>query len=313
MAATIASLVCLIVVGLGGTNKDSASLNSLYFFRANTSNIQINGAVIDLPDVADNILGTGSNKVAQEALDIKDFYHVSLWNYCSGSFKKNSSGGMNDDVDFCSPRKKQFWFNPVDIWHLNNSVTDNFFSDELKNGLKAYHATAKWLYIAYIIAIITTCAEILVGFTALFSRLGSLATTIVSSISSLFTIAFALTATILYAVLTGVFDKALKDYQIQANMGRTIYVWTWLAVFFSWVAGIFWLFSSCCCSGRSDRIKGYDRSGKVGKYERMPSPQPGYHRGSNSGGGYGGQQSGVLMGNMSAKRDTAYEPYRQTV
>ena len=32
-ALTIASLVCLIMVGLGCTNSNSGSLNNLYFFR----------------------------------------------------------------------------------------------------------------------------------------------------------------------------------------------------------------------------------------------------------------------------------------
>ena len=319
MAATIMSLVSLIVVGLGGTNKNDSNLNSLYFFRANTSDISVDSSIINIPDnpITDPIIGKGSNNVAQSILDIKDFYHVSLWNYCTGDFQKNSTGGVSDHVTECSPRKKQFWFNPVEIWHLNNSATDQFISKELKDGLKAYQTTAKWMYIAYIVAVITTCAEILVGFTALFSRLGSLATTIVSTISSLFTIAFALTATILYATLTGVFNHALKQYNIHGSMGRTIYVWTWLAVFFSWVAGLFWLFSSCCCSGRSDRIKGYGRDGRVGKeapytYERMPSPQPGFHpaQGYNAG---GQQQQGLHMGSYPAGKQTAYEPYRQAV
>ena len=318
MAATIMSLVSLIIVGMGGTNKNSSALNNLYFFRANTSDIAVNGSLTDnLPhnDFTDAILGKVSNDVAQEALNIKDLYHVSLWNYCSGDFQKNSSGGMNDHITYCSPRQKQYWFNPVDVWHLNNSVTDRYFSKELRDGLNVYHSVAKWMYIAYIIAVVTTAAEILVGFTALFSRLGSLATTIVSSISSIFTIAFALTSTILYATLTGVFNNALKQYHIHGSMGRTIYVWVWLSVLFSWIAGIFWLFSSCCCSGRSDRIKGYSdgRRGRWGgkkeapyTYERMPSPQPGFHPAH-------GAQGGVPMDNMQPGRHTAYEPYRQTV
>lgn len=315
MAATIMSLVSLIVVGMGGTNKDSSALNNLYFFRANTSNIAVNGSLIDLPSnpLTDAILGKASNDVAQKALNIKDFYHVSLWNYCSGDFEKNSTGGLNDDVSYCSPRQKQFWFNPVDVWHLNNTATDKFFSKELRNGLKAYQSVAKWMYIAYIIAVISTAAEILVGFTALFSRAGSLATTIVSTVSSIFTIAFALTATILYATLTGVFNNALKQYRIRGSMGRTIYIWVWLSVLFSFTAGLFWLFSSCCCSGRSDRIKGYSdgrgggrmRRGKEAPYtyERMPSPQPGFHP----------AHGGVPMKNMQPGKHTAYEPFRQAV
>ena len=324
MAATIMSLVSLIIVGIGGTNMDSTALNNIYFFRANTSDIAVNATVggnLNIPQNAltDAIIGHASNDIAKNELNVKDFYHVSLWNYCSGDFQKNSSGGMNDHVTFCSPRQKQYWFNPVDVWHIpnntNNSITDKVFTKELRHGLDVYHSVAKWMYVAYVVAIITTIAEIVVGFTALFSRLGSLATTIVSSISSIFTIAFALTSTILYATLTGVFNNALQQYHVHGSMGHTIYVWVWLSVLFSWIAGIFWLFSSCCCSGRSDRIKGYNdgrggrRSGKEApySYERMPSPQPGFHP------AHGGQGGVLPMENMQPGRHTAYEPYRQTV
>jgi len=314
MAMTIISLVALIIVGIGNTNRSSSVSNSLYFFRANTSNIHPNSTLLDsIPKNAltDALIQQATND-ATKALGIYDFYHVGLWNYCAGSFAKNATGASFDNVTYCSPAQKQYWFNPVDVWHLNNSITDQYFSTQLKDGLNAYHQVAKWMYVAYVVAVVATAVEILVGVSALFSRLGSLATTIVSTVSSIFTIGFALTATILYATLTGGFNTALKDYNIHGSMGRNIYIWAWLAVAFSWAAGLFWLFSSCCCSGRSDRIKGYgDRKGGRNydaNYERMPSPQPGYqqpyaHHAE-------GQQNGVMMGNMGKQQKTAYEPYR---
>ena len=315
MAMTMISLVCLVIVGVGGTNKDSDVSNSLYFFKANTSDINLNANArknLGLPDNAltDALFNQSSDVItdaATKALGIKDFYHVGLWNYCAGNYKRNGSGDLSEeDVTFCSDRKAKFWFNPVEVWHLNNSVTDKFFDDKLKDGLKAYQTVSKWMYVAYVVAVIATAAEVLVGITALFSRVGSLATTIVSTVSSIFVIGFALTATILYAALKTAFNEALKDYHIHGDMGRTMYIWAWLAVAFSWAAGIFWLFSSCCCSGRSDRIKGYnDKSGGT-KYQRMPSPMPPFQP------DYQGQQHGVALNNMGGK-NTAYEPFRHNV
>jgi len=322
MALTIASLVCLIIAGLGGTNQSNSFYNTLYFFRANTSDINVDPSLLSLPSNAltDQIINQ-TTSVAKTALNISDFYHVSLWNYCSGSFGSNSTGGTSDNVNFCSPHETYFWFNPVDVWNLNNTATDQFFSSELKAGLNTYRITAKWMAICYIVAVISTIVEILVGFTALFSRLGSLATTIISSVSSLFTIAFALTATILYATLTGTFNTALQKYNIQGSLGHAIYVTVWLAVAFSFGSGFFWLISSCCCSGRSDKIKGYnDNEGGYGRrkfqdaphqYQRVESPLMG-------GQGYGQQQqAGVYhpgnqhrMSNLAPKRGTAYEPCR---
>jgi len=318
MVGTIASLVCLIIVGLGGTNQHNTGMNNLYFFRANTSHIQVNSSILNLPSnpVANNIpninIINGSSSPTATALGIKDFYHISLWNYCSGDFSKNSSGQFNDEVTFCSPHQNEFWFNPVEVWKLNNTVADKLFSKELKAGLDTYKTVAKWMFICYIVAVISTIVEILVGFTALFSRLGSVATTIVSSISSLFLIGFALTSTILYSTLVASFNTALKEYQIHANIGRTIYIWVWLAVAFSLASGFFWMISSCCCSGRSDRIKGYNDGGRKGRknapynYERVESPYMGHSGNAPS---YQAPLHGMPMQNMGPQR-TAYEPFR---
>lgn len=316
MALTIASLVCLIIVGLGGTNKNNSTFNDLYFFRANTSDIQINPADITLPSGIANLINdttglstTAGSSAIKSALDIKDFYHVSLWNYCSGDFATNSTGGVSDHVIFCSPHQNEFWFNPVDVWGLNNTGVDQFFSKELKDGLNTYKTVAKWMFIAYIVALISTIVEILVGFFALFSRWGSLATTIVSSVSSFFVIAFALTCTILYAILTGTFNHALTKYNIHGSLGHGIYVTVWLAVAFSLASGLFWLFSVCCCSGRSDRIKGYGDSPRANR--RFQDQPQGYQRVEEPfGGPQKGYQAGLGYQMPLQNRGTAYEPFR---
>ncbi len=77
-------------------------------------------------------------------------------------------------------------------------------------------------------------------------RLGSVVTTIVSIISSLFLFAFALTSTILYSTLVETFNVGMKENQIHTSLGKTIYIYTWLAVSFSMLSSFFWLVSSCC-------------------------------------------------------------------
>lgn len=319
MALTIASLVCLIIVGLGGTNKSNATFNNLYFFRANTSRITVDPTDLSLPSNAlTNAIVGGTTSAVKEAVGIYDFYHISLWNYCAGNFTSNAANSStSDNVTYCSPHTNEFWFNPVEVWGLNNTGVDQFFSKELRDGLAAYQTTAKWMFIAYVVALISTIVEILVGFFALFSRWGSLATTIVSSVSSLFYIAFALTSTILYAVLTGTFNSALEKYDIHGSLGHSIYVTVWLGTAFTLGAGLFWMFSSCCCSGRSDRMKDYGngRSARGPKYDRVGSPMP--PPAPNGGFGYGqpaaqGYQvpSSHHMGPVGAQRQTSYEPFR---
>lgn len=317
MVLTLVSLGLLITVSLGGTNKSNGTLNNLFFFRANTSDIQVNATNVDIPDLAREFLNVNASTTGNTT-KIYDFYHVSLWNYCAGDFNNNNTASKentNDHVTFCSKHTNEFWFNPVEVWGLNQSVADQLFGKELNDGLKAYRTVAKWMFVAYVIAIVATIVEVLVGFFALFSRWGSLATTIVSSVSSLFLMGFALTATILYAVLTGTFNTALKKYNIHASVGHNILVILWLAVAFSWASGLFWLFSSCCCSGRSDKIKGYgDNAGKKGMkaertpytYERVESPFLGQ---SGNAGPVPAYHQNVPMNNMGHNA-TAYEPYR---
>ncbi|MCJ1224818.1 hypothetical protein MMC12_001463 [Toensbergia leucococca] len=321
MALTLASLICLIIVGMGGTNKSSSTLNNLYFFKANTSDITINASLLDLPSNAltDKLIND-TTSATTTALGIKDFYTVSLWNYCSGDFA-TTGANTTDKVTYCSPRTSEFWFNPVQVWGLNNTGVENLFSSELKDGLDAYHTASKWMFIAYVVTVISLVLEILIGITALFSRWGSLATSIISGISNLFIMAFALTSTILYATLMGSFNSALEKYNIHGSLGHSMYVVVWLAVAFSWAAGLFWLLSSCCCSGRSDRMKGYgDGSGRKGMraqktpytYERVESPLMGQSANGNrdAAATHPGPQQGWQMGNMGPQGATAYEPFR---
>ena len=323
MALTIASLVCLVIVGLGGTNKNISAYNDIYFFRANTSNIDIDPSLLpNLPDtpVTEKIVDTATDAV-KKALDVKDFYRIHLWNYCDGNFADNGTvKAVSDKVDHCSPHKNYFWFNPVEVWGLNNTNIDKLFSKELRAGLNTYKTASKWMFVCYIVALIATIVEVIVGFLALFSRLGSVVTTIVSIVSSLFIVGFALTATILYSTLAGTFNTALNKYNVKGSLGKNIYVVTWIGVAFSCAAGLFWLLSSCCCSGRSDKIKGYDNKGSekhggaigagrfFGKkqpynYQRMGSPEGGLPYQS----AHGGQHQ---MGPMGDQRHTAYEPFR---
>ena len=91
----------------------------------------------------------------------------------------------------------------------------------------------------------------------------------------------------------------------------------WLGVAFSLAAGLFWLVSSCCCSGRSNRIKGYgdgaarsryrDEQGPY-QYERVESPLRGggQKAGYQTGPGY--QAPNVPLNDRGGP--TAYEPFR---
>lgn len=233
---------------------------------------------------------------------MRDFYDIGLMGYCAGN--KTSSGSYK--VDYCSKPKSEFSFDPVSVWKLNSTTSkpEDLLPSNLKKALDTYKSVSKWMFIAYAVAFAATIVELVVGLTAIFSRLGSLVTSIVSGVAFLFTIAASVTATAMFAVLTGTFNSALKQYGMHGSMGKNIYVATWIASAFALGGSLFWLLSSCCCSGRSpyhgDRRRGRGITAEKAPYtyERVGSPYQHQHQ----------HQQNVPM--ETYQRQNAYEPFR---
>jgi hypothetical protein len=80
---------------------------------------------------------------------------------------------------------------------------------------------------------------------------------------------------------------------------------TWLAVIFSFGAVLFWLFSMCCCSGRSpyhgDRGRRVTAEKAPYTYERVSSPYVGTPAAAQA------HEGNIPMQTMKPQ---AYEPFR---
>ncbi|KAF4311525.1 Actin cortical patch SUR7/pH-response regulator PalI [Botryosphaeria dothidea] len=303
MALSLAAFICLIIVFLGNWNKNDGNLTSIYFMKADLSEFRSNISSlssIDIPgtDVDDDLLSALTTSANN---NLSDTYTVGIWNYCSGD--DNSTGG--DQITYCSGRKASFWFNPVEVWGLNQTGAEDLIPDKLEDGLKIYKKVANWMFAAYAVAFFATLAEILLGIFAIFSRWGSFVTSIVASVATIFTIAASITSTALYGTLVGVFNSVFKAYNIKASMGGRMMAVTWLATAFSIAAGLFWVLSVCCCSGKSDKRPG--RKMTVEKtpytYERVHSPFGGAHQQQATG-------TMPLRDMQGNKAQTAYEPFR---
>jgi SUR7/PalI family len=211
------------------------------------------------------------------------------------------------------------------VWDLSNTTVQTLFPKELKDGLSAYEKVAKWMFAAYTLAFWITLAEIVLGIFAIFSRWGSFVTTIASTVSllpvistnpkntntayqasSIFIIAAAITSTALYGALAGSFDTSLKEYGIKGSVGTKMLAVVWLAVAFSLGAGLFWLFSTCCCSGKSNKSKKMVVEKTPYTYERVASPYLGARDGHED----TLPLNPVPHGGPS--QNSAYEPFRQT-
>jgi hypothetical protein len=156
-----------------------------------------------------------------------------------------------------------------------------------------------------------------------------------SKISTLFTFLASLTTTILFSTLTGALHTLLNPYNIKVNVGTRALAITWIATALSIGATMFWLFSICCCSGRSNP---HHRSNKGNLWNAEPKGNEGGRRSvmslGKTGTGYarvgspgmgGGDrvplrdypqqptayQSPQPYGGGYAQQSNGFEPYRQ--
>lgn len=116
---------------------------------------------------------------AASAGNMRDIYQVGLWNYCEADLKDGKAENWH-----CTDRQNYFWFNPFAVWKLENTTVQAAFPDTFKNGIDAYEKVSKWMFVSYMVALVLTVAEVLIGISAIFSRWGSLITTIVSTVRS---------------------------------------------------------------------------------------------------------------------------------
>ncbi|KAJ6187210.1 hypothetical protein N7519_002118 [Penicillium mononematosum] len=219
---TIASLICIIMVGLGCTKASSDTLNNLYFIRLDLSNISQGSAVTS--EITDRLADAGITSVTAEEVsatiqtfqndgNIADFYDIGLWGYCEG----DSTNGK-DTVSKCTDPKAQFYFNPSSILGMSEAQLEKELGSGMKKTMNVYKAVSKWMFIAYLVAFIATCAQVLLGIFAIFSRWGSCVTTIVSIVSFLFTLGASLTSTIMFSIAKGSLGTALKVYGVEVDL-----------------------------------------------------------------------------------------------
>jgi hypothetical protein len=212
------------------------------------------------------------------------------------------------------------------VWELKDTSAQKIAGDDMQKGLDTYKKVAGWMVWSFGIALLLSVAEFIIGFFAIFSRWGSLVTTIVSTVSrpsttpiapfyygvhvlirftqaqTIFLIAAAATATSVYIVLVGVFESVLKPYNIHASMGKQMLSVVWLAAAFGFASGVFWLASTCCCSGKSAHKKVQVEKTPY-TYERVASPA--FPVGGSA------QQTGYV-GAGHGQSGTAYEPFRNS-
>ena len=276
--------------------------------------------------------------------NIENVYEVHLWNYCA------TTKSQPETVHNCSAKQSEYFFDPITVWDLNTTETQTsaassnnaltnaenaakskeeqlenaLFGKTAKDALDAYRKAAKVMFILYAVSFWATALTIFLGIFAIFSRWGSFCTWIVAVISSICNLAAAGLSTAIYETLSVALRKILDDYHVDVDVGKHALAVTWLSVLFSCAATLFWLFSICCCSGRSNP---HHRNNKGGLWNAEPKGQGygsyggrgmrvektgGYERVAEPFLAHGEEGDRVPLRDYPQQGNSSYEPFRHS-
>lgn len=211
MLLTIASFITQIFVEISGWNSSSDTLNGLYFFQIDLSSLDVSAA----GDISGSLELATALQLAQDSDLLAARYDIHLWNYCSAN--STLANGTAGEIDHCSDREAQFWFNPVQVWGLSTDgaasdavdavadatgedknvieqtvadlkdnvgdLADKVLDESTDGALSTYKHVSKWMFIAYQVSLWVTLGTIVAGILAIFSRWGSFITWILSFVS----------------------------------------------------------------------------------------------------------------------------------
>jgi hypothetical protein len=312
---TIAAIVSMLIATLSGVAHNRMSLFSL-----NTTELSFNEADIDT--VIDKLLdidtrdNSKSVNITAQDLNLAGSYDVNLWGFCWTDFDKKDRHCTDAKFDWAAKS-------------LNTSYIENFGSpagvkikipDEIEDALKAFRTVSKWTQIATIIALVALVVELVLGIFSNFSRIISCVTWLVAGIATTLTGAAAGLATAQAAVVVGAVETTAKYYGVRGEIGGRYLATIWLSFAFAMGAGLFWLFTVCCCApDRSSPRKNKHASSSgeklFGGANTAYAPLGNDHEmqsglyNHNQGPSYGAPR----YPDASARNDMAYEPYSHRV
>jgi hypothetical protein len=327
---TLASLVCILLTMTAGlTNKD------LSLFTINTQNLSISSSSLENLEsllkreaapsdhfsslTVAALTSTGSSSalnITAADLGLADKYKVSLWNYCSttGTNTTCIKGKFNWAAEALN-------ITSIEALAMSTSGTNFTLPKELRTSLKTFTTVNKWTEIVYIIAFLTCVAELIVGLFGFCSRAASCVTYLVSGLSTVAIIAASVMSTVLGSITVGAVQSTAKAYGVKASLNTAFLATTWLAAAFSVGAGLFWMFTICCCAADHHAKSPKSRRARSGDdAEKLMSTAGPYHRVEDT--HYAGQQSGIYHTQGTSAVPTpnmrpthnhgAYEPYSHT-
>ncbi|KAL2200028.1 SUR7/PalI family-domain-containing protein [Corynascus similis CBS 632.67] len=309
---TLAALIALLVAGLAGIAD-----KSLYMFRVNVTDLSlsplsvsaiIDGSGVNVPDLQDlTDIDIGINKrqdvtpgnVTATDLGLYDVYDVNVWNYCYTT-QNGTRECTKGEFDWASTALNQSTdgFNSL----LTSTGLNVTLPDEVTSAIKTFGTASKWTQVVFIIAYVALGLELVFGLFANCSRAFSCVTWLIAAIATVATGAAAGLATAISSIVVGAVKASPDLYGIDADLNTRFLAAAWLGVAFALAAGLFWMFTICCC--KPDHSS--SRSRYADESEKFIPRGPGYQRLSEPG-GYPGGYARPYAG--AAQHGGAYEPY----
>lgn len=310
---TIGAIVSMLIATLSGV-----AHNRLYLFSLDVEDLSISKATwdnfndkffnnIDIPGLEE---GQASNITAKQ-LGLGKSYDVNLWGYCYVEFDSNER--------HCKKAKFDWASESLNTSYIESIAKVGDLPDEVEGGLKAFVKLSKWTQVATIIALVALGVELVVGIFSNFSRVVSCLTWLIAGIATVLTGVAATLATAQAAVVIGAVEATEKWYKVNGAINGRYLATVWISFAFALGAGLFWLFTICCCKpehgsrkskhGNSSSEKLFGPSGTgyapLGNSHEM-TPTPYNHQQPTS---YGAPR----YPDASARTDMAYEPYSHRV
>ncbi|KAK4128883.1 hypothetical protein N657DRAFT_564143 [Parathielavia appendiculata] len=315
---TLAALVALLVGGLSGIAD-----KGLYMFQVDVTKLEISplsvskildGSGIDIPNLNDIDVSNidiskrqaQTTNIMAKDLGLYDLYDVNVWNYCY-----TTQDGKRDCI------KPAFNWAAKELDATTNDFNSMLTSTglnvelpkEITDALKAFGTVSKWTQIVFVIAYVALGIELFFGLFANCSRAFSCVTWLISAVATVATSGAAGLATATATVVVGAVKASAEIYGVQAKLNSRYLATVWLAVAFAWGAGLFWMFTICCCKpDHSSRRSRHADSEKL-----IPSSGPGYQRLSEPNGYHGAgaayAQQYPRQSYGPVQHAGAYEPY----
>jgi hypothetical protein len=179
---------------------------------------------------------------------------------------------------------------------------------EITTAVKSFSTVSKWTQIVFIIAYVALGVELFFGLFANCSRAFSCVTFLVAGIATVAVGAAAGLATATSVVVVGAVEASANIYGVDAHFNTRFLATVWLGVAFALAAGLFWMFTICCCAPDHSRRHHGSRAAAGEKYMNTA---PGYQRISDPNGAYnaGYAQQYPHQSYAAPQHSGAYEPY----